>query len=539
MLLWAALVAVTIVGVFVPVAVLDKRLKGWVGDTDRRGAELAAVVGYAVLISAIAWVVPPGRGPGAVPGRRSRSVARLPAARQRRRCCPVAIGPGPACLCRAHPPGARDRDDARRAARLRRTPDGVRWATVRPASPGRLDAGHGPLRFVRGVAYAGSSCRAGSAASPARLNDPARRLGPTARIEGYNIADLRHAVRVAAGGGGGSARAPRHEAGLVGIVVVPPEQSEATEFDPRWPLKVSVHDLDAGAVKQRFDRRDEIQVRRQLFRGLAKALQARRRLSRGPPAAASGWRRTGGSSTASAAKMPTPAARSAPPLVGPPYHRAIPAPRPATRHAVLRATQIDMIFVEDGVTLQKLERVLRVLTELYDVHGGAAKAEELHFRGLPKVKVMIHDYEPGNPFRSDPYPEPKFDDLSRVRRAAHLPRSRRPRGVRRSAVRRILDARTGIKRVSKLPGKPHVLRQIVNYTSGNGFLHRIRVPRVPTHFSTIGLFINTDQELLELVERVMPDSERIETALGTYLRWVDPSGAELWSSSTRRMRSSA
>ena len=29
---------------------------------------------------------------------------------------------------------------------------------------------------------------------------------------------------------------------------------------------------------------------------------------------------------------------------------------------------------------------------------------------LPKVKVMIHEYEPGNPFRSDLYPEPKFDD---------------------------------------------------------------------------------------------------------------------------------
>ena len=24
---------------------------------------------------------------------------------------------------------------------------------------------------------------------------------------------------------------------------------------------------------------------------------------------------------------------------------------------------------------------------------------------------MIHEYEPGNPFRSDLYPEPKFDDL--------------------------------------------------------------------------------------------------------------------------------
>jgi hypothetical protein len=57
--LWAALLVCTFVGVYVPVTVLDRWLKRWLGDTDRRGAELAAVVGYAVLISAVAWAVPP------------------------------------------------------------------------------------------------------------------------------------------------------------------------------------------------------------------------------------------------------------------------------------------------------------------------------------------------------------------------------------------------------------------------------------------------------------------------------------------------
>jgi hypothetical protein len=82
-----------------------------------------------------------------------------------------------------------------------------------------------------------------------------------------------------------------------------------------------------------------------------------------------------------------------------------------------------MIFVEDGVTFRNLERALRVLTELYDVHGGTRRAEEMHFRGVPKVRAMIHEYEPGNPFRSDVYPEPKFDDLSRVR-VLHIFRDR-------------------------------------------------------------------------------------------------------------------
>jgi len=49
-----------------------------------------------------------------------------------------------------------------------------------------------------------------------------------------------------------------------------------------------------------------------------------------------------------------------------------------------------------------------------------------------------------------------------------------------------------------------------------------------THFSTIGLAIGSDPELVELIERVMPDAERFPTPQGTYLRWVDPSGAELW-----------
>ena len=82
-----------------------------------------------------------------------------------------------------------------------------------------------------------------------------------------------------------------------------------------------------------------------------------------------------------------------------------------------------MIFIEDGVTFKNLERVLRIITELYDVHAGKRRAEDFHFRGLPKVRVMIHEYEPGNPFRSDAYLEPKFDDLSRVR-VLHIFRDR-------------------------------------------------------------------------------------------------------------------
>jgi hypothetical protein len=51
---------------------------------------------------------------------------------------------------------------------------------------------------------------------------------------------------------------------------------------------------------------------------------------------------------------------------------------------------------------------------------------------------------------------------------------------------------------------------------------------VATHFSTIGLAIQTDADLLEIIERILPTAEKFPTPSGTYHRWRDPSGAELW-----------
>jgi hypothetical protein len=250
----------------------------------------------------------------------------------------------------------------------------------------------------------------------ARRSDPARRTAPTVHVSGTDSAAIRGAARAIRRWGWRVRAAPAgRQSGQVGVVVVSPEMSEAMEFDPRWPLKTSVSDLEAGAVKPRLDRRDEIQVRRQFFRGLQKLFK-RASAFKGPVGGgfwlAPHWWFVDGIGREDADANPD---DSAPPLVGPPYHRAIPARARQHAHAFLRATQVDMIFVEDGVSFKNLERVLRVVTELFDVHGGRRRAEDFHFRGVPKVKVMIHDYEPGNPFRSDLYPEPKFDDLSRVR----------------------------------------------------------------------------------------------------------------------------
>jgi hypothetical protein len=249
-----------------------------------------------------------------------------------------------------------------------------------------------------------------------RRSDPARRTGPTAHVNGIDWGSIQTATRAirAWGWRTRSTPAPR-QPGDVRILVVPQAESEAAEFDPRWPLKVSVADVEAGEVKERLSRRDEIQVRRQLFRGLQKLFK-RASAFKGPAGggfwlAPHWWFVDGVGREDADANMDD----SAPPLVGPPYHRAIPARARQQAHAMLRATQVDMIFIEDGVTFKNIERVLRIVAELYDVHAGRRRAEDFHFRGLPKIKVMIHEYEPGNPFRSDLYPEPKFDDLSRVR----------------------------------------------------------------------------------------------------------------------------
>jgi hypothetical protein len=423
LLLWGTLLTITFVGVFVPVAVLDKRLRHWLGDTDRRGAELFAVVFYAVLVSVVAYKVP--------------AVAVLVL------CLVVAVVAWAAYLPRGTDGAAllwrSSIDTPVFAVPLRRALAVIIGLTtllafdvLMTACGGRLFETSRPDEAMPLTALLGTVAAwlvPGLLAVvllklySARKTDPARRTSPTLHISGADTRAVRLATRIARRWGWSVRRAPAaREAGHVGIEIVDPTRSDATEFDPRWPLKVSVADLEAGAVKERLDRRDEIKVRRQLFRGLQKLFK-RASAFKGPAGggfwlAPHWWFVEGvGREDADAAS------EDAPPLVGPAYGRVIPVRARQHAHAVLRATQIDMIFVEDGVTFRNLERSLRVLTELYDVHGGKRRAEELHFRGVPKVKVMIHEYEPGNPFRSDLYPEPKFDDLSRVR-VLHIFRDR-------------------------------------------------------------------------------------------------------------------
>ena len=423
LVLWGTLLACTFVGVFVPVAVIDRLLRGWVGDTDRKGAELAAVVGYAILVSSIAYVVPPT------------AVLVI--------CLVVAAGAwlaymprgkdGAAILWRSGP------NQPVYAVPLHRVLSLVTalvalllFDVLLTATGGRLlgisvAEETMPVTATFGAVAAwvipGLIVVAAFRLWTAWRIDPARQSAPTVHVSGSDALSRTGAARFIRSWGWKVQVEPKlREPGTLGVEVVEPEHSQATEFDPRWPLKLSEADLAAGDVRERLDRRDEIQVRRYLFRGLAKLFK-RASTFKGPGGggywlAPHWWFIEGMGREDSDGNEDT-----APPLVGPPYHRILPHRARQQIYRVLRATQIDMIFVEDGVSYRKLEKVVRELLELYDVHGGKRKAEELHFRGLPKVRVMIHEYEPGNPFQSDQYPEPKFEDLSRVR-VLHLFRDR-------------------------------------------------------------------------------------------------------------------
>jgi hypothetical protein len=102
-------------------------------------------------------------------------------------------------------------------------------------------------------------------------------------------------------------------------------------------------------------------------------------------------------------------------VVPPLYHRVLPH---AARHHFLEicsALEVDLIFVEDGVGFRGLRRVLRVLFEQYDMHEGRQRAQEIHFAGLPKIRVIFHEYELAKSWEKSRYPEPDYRDLGRAR----------------------------------------------------------------------------------------------------------------------------
>jgi hypothetical protein len=203
----------------------------------------------------------------------------------------------------------------------------------------------------------------------------------------------------------------------VRLRLVHPDRSQAHEFDPTWPLAVSRTDLEGEFVYSRMERRDEIQLRRHLLRGLDRLFgEAKRRAKSGGCGywlAPHLWFVAGLTRDEVTGGEDEPAFLTE--MVGPPYAEVFSLPVRRYVYRLLKALQVDLLFVEDGVGYRKLARVLRVLFEVYDKGAGQKRTEDVHFRGLTKVRVMFHDFDVDEPFKSSKYPEPKFAPLGRLR----------------------------------------------------------------------------------------------------------------------------
>jgi hypothetical protein len=102
-------------------------------------------------------------------------------------------------------------------------------------------------------------------------------------------------------------------------------------------------------------------------------------------------------------------------IVGTPYYRLF--PREVRNHflRMMNALELDIIFVGDGVDFRGFRKVLKCLFEVYDMHGGKLRAEERHFVGIPKTRVVILELEPEGRGEERSFQEPDYDQIGRAR----------------------------------------------------------------------------------------------------------------------------
>jgi len=247
-------------------------------------------------------------------------------------------------------------------------------------------------------------------------NDPARVGRPVAHVDGVPEADRKTIGRLVRQHGW---KVNFDEAGTndVGLHLVAPAASHAQQFDPKWPLAVSREDLERTFVWERMERRNEIQLRRQFLRGLERIFREAKGRSRsggcGYWLAPHLWFVAGLTRDEVTGGEEEPTFLTE--VVGPPYAEVFTLAVRRYVYRLLTALQVDLVFVEDGVAYRKLVRVLRKLFEVYDKGAGQKRSEDVHFRGMTKVRVMFHDFDVDEPFRSNKYPEPKFAPLGRLR----------------------------------------------------------------------------------------------------------------------------
>jgi hypothetical protein len=270
-----------------------------------------------------------------------------------------------------------------------------------------------------------------------KRRDPSVPAPTRVRVRGPLTRDERKRIRHALQQRGWSVGFGASKRSATEVSVQISREPESTTADSGWPRTVSPDEFADEKFLWSIARRDQIQRRRVFLRRLESILkQARRRRyeqSSGFWIAPQYWfvlgltRDTGDHGRE---EEQTSLLDVIPPL----YHQAFPLPVRQHFHEICRALEIDLMFLEDGVQWRGLRRVLRMMFEHYDVHGGTRRIEELHFTGLPRVRVIIHEFELGAAWERGQYPEPDFEDLARAR-VLHVFRDRGEEEVPRETPR--------------------------------------------------------------------------------------------------------
>jgi len=245
-----------------------------------------------------------------------------------------------------------------------------------------------------------------------RIHDPARRLPARVHVADCPAADRARVESALRGAGHEVAFAPRAPGrGDVRVRIVAQADPKGFQWSRSWPLDLEVDHMDDPEVRALLSRRDRVQRRRRLLRGLGQLLKlaAARKFENG-----SGFL-IGPHLWFFSHLMRDEDEDEGSPGIGPRYRCCLPLAARSHLYEVLRALEVDLIFLEDGIGFRRFKRVLASLFEYYDMFGPRRIEEGPHFSGLPGVRVMIHDFDIDEPFKSAVYPEPDYEDLGRAR----------------------------------------------------------------------------------------------------------------------------
>lgn len=181
-----------------------------------------------------------------------------------------------------------------------------------------------------------------------------------------------------------------------------------------WPLPVSARALEVPELLDLIARRDVVQRRRLLRRGLERLFKMLRgrdfEQGEGFWIAPHLWFVSATTRDTEEEDLSEDGLNNE---IGMPYARLFPLPARHHLYVVLREVEVDIILLEDGVRWSAFRRVVDRIFTHYDERRG--RIEERDFSGILGVRVILHELEPGGQLEVEGYPEPDYTDLARGR----------------------------------------------------------------------------------------------------------------------------